>query len=302
MSVTLLQLRAFAATVEHGSFGSAAAELGLTQSAVSHAVASLEREIGGNVLTRRPRVAPTALGKQLLPHAETALRAADAIEAAAKLHGYDASGEVRLGTVRTASYGLIPALLQSWRAAYPSIKVRLFEGDDDELPLWLEAGLLDAAILVDPTEPPNGAVLLGCDRYAVILPKDHPLAEESCVSPSDLIDDPMVLSDSGCAPYVKRIMTQANPQFRPVSVVRDASALLSMVAAGIGVCLLPEIGRAMLPADLVMVRLEPSEERQLFFAGPANRDWIGPVQRLAEFCLEHPLNVPGLSTPHVLAS
>lgn len=283
MSVSLLQLRALVTVVEADGFAAAATELGLTQSAVSHAIASLERELGGSVLTRRPKVLPTALGRQLLPQARSALAAVSAIESHATAHA-QAGGTVRLGVVRTAVFGLIPELLPRWRAAYPEITVQVFEGDDDELPEWLEAGIIDAAVLVNPAQQHPQSVVVAEDEYAAVLPSDHPLAEQAVISPTDLLDDPMVVSDSGCGPYVRRIMRAADAGFRPVSVVRDDGALFGMVAGGVGVCLLPSLGKRMLPAGLVMVRLSPTEPRQLVFSGPLGRDWSPAVSSLAAEC------------------
>ncbi len=294
MSISLMQLRAFVAVADTAGFVSGAELLGISQSAISHTIANFESEIGSELFTRRPRVTTTALGKQILPQARAALAAVDAIESNLSERTASSSGFVRLALARTVSFGLLPELMQLWRSNYPSIRVQIFEGDDDELLSWLETGMVDAAILMNPARIHPSAVVLGTDHYAAVLRRDHPLAEEELISPSDLSDDPMLLSDSGCAPYVDRIMRAANPNFYPKSVVRDAGALLSMVASGVGVCLLPSAGQPMLPSTLVMVPLEPTESRVLVFSGPSNREWLPAVRSLAGVCAEHPVHLPEL--------
>ncbi|ANZ39694.1 hypothetical protein BBK82_30270 [Lentzea guizhouensis] len=79
MTLNFAQLRAFLAVVDEGGFGAAADALGITQSAVSHAVASLERSLGHAVLSRRGRSTPTSFGQELLVHARAAVTASAAI-------------------------------------------------------------------------------------------------------------------------------------------------------------------------------------------------------------------------------
>src|SRR5919198_554175 len=96
MSLNLPQLRAFVAVVDAGGFSAAATDLGLSQSAVSHAVASLERTLAAPLVVRSTPVRTTALGDVILPHARTALAATDAIFDVAARHDATTGGTVRL--------------------------------------------------------------------------------------------------------------------------------------------------------------------------------------------------------------
>ncbi|MFD0349780.1 LysR family transcriptional regulator [Kitasatospora aburaviensis] len=117
--VNLAQLRALIAVADAGGFGVAAAELGISQSAVSHAVAALERALGAPVLLRTSPARPTPLGEQILPHARAAVASAAAVSAIATRHSGGLTGTVRLAAPTTVCQGLLPALLQDWRAAHP---------------------------------------------------------------------------------------------------------------------------------------------------------------------------------------
>ncbi len=107
MTVSIPQLRAFAATVDSGSFTGAAAALGVGQSAVSHAVAGLEREVGGAVVHRGGAVTATPLGERLLAHARSAVASIDALEAV--VTPATARGTVRLAASPRCARGCSPA-------------------------------------------------------------------------------------------------------------------------------------------------------------------------------------------------
>src|SRR5258708_397956 len=136
MALNLAQLRAFLAVVEEGGFGAAADALGISQSAVSHAVAALERTLGFRVLTRQGRPRLTAFGREVLGHARAAVAATVAISDLAAQRGGLPTGTIKIAAPPTVCQGLLPALLTRWKADFPQVEVRVFEGDDDEVAEW----------------------------------------------------------------------------------------------------------------------------------------------------------------------
>ncbi|MFE5869096.1 LysR family transcriptional regulator [Streptomyces roseifaciens] len=285
MTVNLPQLRAFLAVVDAGGFSAAAAELGMSQSAVSHAVASLERELTAPLLVRSTPVRTTALGEQVLPHARVAVSAARSVERIAAEAAGAMTGTVRLAATPTVCQGLIPGLLRHWREDQPRITVRLFEGDSSEVSTWLEDGTADAAVLIDP--PPGPGIRLAVDSYQALLPRDHPLAGEPYVDISDLEDDPFLISPNGCEVRIRTIHSLAGLRFAPTHRVRDLATLISMVQAGIGVTVLSEVSRSLIPPDLVLLPLEPRTSRRLVLTGPRDRPWHPAVRTLAESAVGH---------------
>lgn len=279
-SVNLAQLRALLAVADTGGFGSAALELAVSQSAVSHAVAALERTLGAPVVHRDAPVRPTALGARILPHARAAVVSADAVTTIASRLGRAPAGTVRLAAPQTVCQGLLPDLLKHWSAAHPRIRVRIFEGDDEELSAWLESGTADAAVLVDPQSEPPGSRLLVADAFHAVVRRDHPLAGEPEVDVTDLEDDPFLLSLGGCEPRIREIFRRAGLRFAPVHRIRELGTLIAMVHAGIGVSVVPGLAGAMLPADLVLVPLRRPEHRRLVLSGPASRPWLPAVTAL----------------------
>ncbi|MFJ3382066.1 LysR family transcriptional regulator [Curtobacterium sp. NPDC090217] len=271
MNITLAQLRALVATVDRGSFTLAAATLGIGQSAVSHAVAGLEREVGGQVLRRGGAAAPTPLGERLIGHARSVLASVDALEAVVRPG--TARGTVRLAAVPTVCQGLLPRLRDLWAVTLPDVDVQVYEGDDDEMPEWLEAGTVDAAVLVDPVSVPDGAVVVARDEMAAVIRRDHPLADAVALTLDDLHEDGLVAGGGGCEHQIQRMHEIAGQPFRYAHRVREMSTMFGMIQRGEGVSVVPTLGRVMLPDDLVMVPTTPRLERTLVLSGPSSRPW-----------------------------
>ncbi|MEU7476403.1 LysR family transcriptional regulator [Lentzea sp. NPDC042327] len=283
MTLNFAQLRAFLAVADEGGFGAAADALGITQSAVSHAVASLERSLGHPVLSRRGGTKPTAFGQEVLAHARAAVTASTAITDLAERRRGGVRGTVRLAAPPTVCQGLLPDLLTRWRAEFPQVAVRVFEGEDDEVAEWLAGGTVEAAVLVDP--PPGHGAQVGEDTFHALLRTDHPLAGQSHVSVADLADDPFLLSRGGCERHVRQAHT-GHP-FTPRHRVRELGTLLAMVRAGVGVSLVPGLVASMLPADLVMLPLREPVVRTLVLSGPAGREWHPAVTALVDSVRDH---------------
>ncbi|PRY45077.1 LysR family transcriptional regulator [Umezawaea tangerina] len=278
MALNLAQLRAFLAVVDEGGFGAAADALGLTQSAVSHAVAALERTLGHPVVSRRGPAAPTAFGDEVLAHARAAVAASAAItDLAERRHG-GARGTVRFAAPPTVCQGLLPDLLARWRVELPNVRVRVFEGEDDEVAEWLAGGTVDAAVLVDP--PPGAGVQVCEDAFHALLRTDHPLAGLPEVDVVDLADDPFLLSRGGCERHVRQ--AHAGHPFTPRHRVRELATLLAMVGSGVGVSIVPGLVATMLPPGLVMVPLRYRVVRRLVLSGPAGREWHPAVTALVD--------------------
>ncbi|MGN7192364.1 LysR family transcriptional regulator [Curtobacterium sp. MCBA15_004] len=271
MPVSIPQVRAFVATVDAGSFTSAATALGVGQSAVSHAVAGFEREVGGPVVRRGGAAVPTALGERLLAHARQVLTSVDGLEAVVR--PATARGTVRLAAVPTVCQGLLPRLRELWSVTLPDVDVQVYEGDDDEMAEWLEGGTVDAAVLVDPTPVPEGGVVVARDEMAAVVRRDHPLADTAAMTLDDLHEDGLVAGGGGCEHQIERMHELAGQPFRWAHRVREMSTMFGMIQRGEGVSIVPSLGRVMLPEDLVMLPVAPRYERTLVLSGPSTRAW-----------------------------
>lgn len=280
MGISIQQLRAFVATVDAGSFTGGASALGVGQSAVSHAVAGLEREVGGPVVRRGGAAVVTPLGDRMLAHARSVLASVDALEAVVR--PATARGTVRLAAVPTVCQGLLPRLRELWAVTLPDVDVQVYEGDDDEMPEWLEGGTVDAAVLVDPAPVPDGGVVVARDEMGAVVRRDHPLAASAALTLDDLHEDGLVAGGGGCEHQIQRMHELAGQPFRWAHRVREMSTMFGMIQRGEGVSIVPTLGRVMLPDDLVMLPVEPRYVRTLVLSGPASRPWHPLAQALVD--------------------
>ncbi|MBO9123735.1 MULTISPECIES: LysR family transcriptional regulator [unclassified Rhizobium] len=274
MQFTLRQLEVLVAIIDHRGFSAAAEALGMGQSSVSHSLASLEKLSGGELVRRSSPATMTALGHELVSHARAVIAAARTLEAAMAIdRDTDTPPPVRLAIPPTAARSILPKMMLTWREHAPKIRVELFEGFDDEIRDWLDTGSVDAAILIDPDRPSPGAITIATDGFQAVLRADHPLAGEQEITLDDLLDDPILASAGGCEVHIEQMHRLAGLEFKPAQRIRDLSTLLSMVAAGLGVAIVPSLTASMLPDGLVLVPVFPRVVRALVFTGPDRRPW-----------------------------
>lgn len=211
--MTLTQLEIFSRVAELRGFTLAAQRLGISQSAVSHAMKSLEQELGVELLRRhQSQVELSDIGEQLLLRARAMLGLANTLRQEAA----DARG-MKTGTLRIGSFGptssirLLPKILQRFRQAHPGIEVHIDEGPDRQVIQWLEERRIDVGFVVLPEERFDTFALLE-DQMVALLPRGHQLAAQSALRLKDLCDDPFVLTEAGSAELVSRLFMAARLQ------------------------------------------------------------------------------------------
>ncbi|MGL4319006.1 MAG: LysR family transcriptional regulator [Pseudomonas sp.] len=211
--MTLTQLHIFSVVAELGGFTSAATRLGISQSAVSHAIRALEQELDVELLHRhQARVEPSDIGLRLLQRARAMLGLAETMRQEAA-----ASRGMKLGTLRIGSFGpsasmrLLPVLLQHFRQAYPGIEVLIDEGPDRQVLQWLQERRVDIGFVVLP-EQRFDCVPLFADQLVAVLPAAHPLAQQPSVELAQLCQYPFVLSEAGSAELISNLFLSARLQ------------------------------------------------------------------------------------------
>lgn len=208
--MTLTQLEIFSLVAELRGFTAAATRLGIGQSAVSHAIKSLEQELGVELLRRHQSVVELSdIGQQLLLRARAMLGLANTLRQEAA----DARG-MRRGTLRIGSFGptssmkLLPGILRRYRALHPGIEVHIDEGPDRQVVQWLDERRIDVGFVVLPEERFDTYMLME-DQMVALLPTAHPLAAQASLSLADLCNDPFVLTEAGSSELVTRLFNAA---------------------------------------------------------------------------------------------
>lgn len=239
------RLLTFRAVARQRSFSRAARELALSQPSVSNQIAALEREVGVQLLERRPGgLRLTREGEILLEHADAIAERFElaGTQLAAAATGYRA--RLRIGGFPTALAGLIPAAIDRVRVDHPAMKVVVDEGTGD-LPARVRAGELDMAVAFQDGALPREETpalerrdLLD-ERFMVALAPDHPLAERPEVALADLRDDDWTVAVPDG--LIVRACRAAGFEPNLVSLTHDQLAIRALIARGLAVTLVPEL-------------------------------------------------------------
>jgi DNA-binding transcriptional LysR family regulator len=272
------RLRVLTEVAYRGSFSAAAEALSYTQSAVSQQIATLEAETGMTLLERHPRgVALTAAGQTLVGHAEGILARLETAEASMSAIAGLRGGRLRMASFPTAGATLMPLAIATFRSSYPDVELTLAEGEPEQIVPRLRAGELDLALLFEfagEAPLPRGAtrVELLEDPMYLALPREHPLAEDKQLRLQDLEREAWVQTSqsSPCARHVVRCCHAAGFEPSVSFESDDYQTVQGLVAAGVGVALIPELALSVVREDIVIRALAPGPPvRQVIAATPA---------------------------------
>lgn len=266
--MTLTQLEIFSQVAELRGFTLAAHQLGISQSAVSHAMKLLEQELGVELLRRhQSQVELSDIGEQLLLRARAMLGLANTMRQEAA----DARGMKR-GTLRIGSFGptssikLLPNILQHYRQAHPGIEVHIDEGPDRQVVQWLEERRIDIGFVVLPEERFDTFALIE-DQMVALLPAAHPLATRSELSLKALCADPFILTEAGSSELVSRLFNAARLQPNIRYRCSQLLSTLETVSRGDAITVIAEGSLPDSPhPGYVKIPLSPAVKRQVGLA------------------------------------
>ncbi|HEU0249678.1 MAG TPA: LysR family transcriptional regulator [Solirubrobacteraceae bacterium] len=273
------RLRVLVQVADSGSFSAAAEQLNYTQSAVSQQVATLEAEAGMTLLERHARgVRLTAAGQALYEHAEGILARLEAAEAELEAIAGLRAGRLRMASFPTAGATLMPLAIANFRSLHPDIELTLAEGEPEQIAPRLCAGELDLALLFEFDEPIDGMESLSrvgllADPMYLALPAKHPLANKSDLRLQELRGEAWVQTsrESPCARHVVRCAHAAGFEPNVAFESDDYQTVQGLVAAGVGVALIPELALSVVREDIAIRALSPAPpQRQVFAAAPAD--------------------------------
>lgn len=242
------QLRYFVAVAEEKHFGRAAQRLHMAQPPLSQQIKQLEEQLGTQLLVRTTRkVDLTPAGELLLVRARLLLAEVDKVEQDVRLVGQGASGVLRIGVSGTATYRLMPRIVQAARVDMPGLRLNV-QGEmlTPQMEIALEEERLDVAILRPPVRSGQLSLkFLEQDELVVALPEEHELASRGLLDLADLAGEPFISYPLTSA--VNQIALEAcrkagfSPQI--VQETRETSTMLAFVSAGMGVALVPTTRR-----------------------------------------------------------
>lgn len=244
-AMELRHLRYFVAVAEELHFGRAAARLMIVQPSLSQQIQQLEDELGFPLLKRTKRsVELTDAGKVFLAEAQQILAQVQEAKRAARRANLGEVGRLAIGYISSSTYDLLPMMLRAYRDHFPAVEVVLRELTTQEQVRALEANVIQVGLLRLPINSPLlNAEVVRREPIVSVLPEKHPLAAQERIVVSQLANEPFVLQSRqrGAGYYMQLMKLCLASGFSPnvVQEVTEMHTIVSLVAAGIGVSLVP---------------------------------------------------------------
>ncbi|MFE6762054.1 LysR family transcriptional regulator [Streptomyces sp. NPDC057689] len=269
----LARLRALHAVSVHGSVAGAAAALGYTPSAISQQITKLERETRTTLLERRGRgVALTEEAVHLVAAAQQLLAIVERAETSLEERRGLPTGRLSVGAFPSAARGLLPGALADLDRAHPELDVRMTEVDPHLSVDLVAKGVIDLAVAHDwdiaPLPAPDGVeqAVIGDDLCDLLVPAGHRLAGRDGVRREELARERWICQPPGtvCHDWLVRTLRAAGYEPDIRHQAEENHTQLALLAAGLGVAMIPRLGRGPLPEGVVAVRMDPVPVRRLY--------------------------------------
>lgn len=273
--MSLVKYEIFIKVAEVGSFTRAGQILGLTQSAVSHAILSLEKEFSFNLIHRSKNgVRLTPEGQLLLNAMRQVLQANELLkQEAAKIVGVT-KGTVRIGTFSSISSKWMPNIIQMMEEKYPGIKIELHEGDYFEIEHWLINGEIDCGFLNHTKSNQFDFHPLINDRLLCIVSSESFLFHKEVIDIMEVESEPFIMSSYNGTNDVVMIFEQYGVKPNIRFELYDEAGIISMVEHHLGISILPQLVLKELGNN---VRAIPIKQESYRTIGLATKHQVSPA-------------------------
>lgn len=278
--MTLLMYQILKTVSEQGSFRKAADILGLTPSAISHAIASLENELGFSVLNRsKSGVTLTNSGEHLLPYVNAVLNSDESLQQAiAEFNGLK-QGKVKVGCFSSVCTNWMPDIMHSFKEEYPDISIEVFQGTYDDVVYWIKNGIVDLGFLSlssagdIPIEP------LCKDPLLCVVPRGMKITDGSTfVTIDEMRNHQFVTQRESTDADIQNFLKENSLTIQSRYHVVDDLSTIAMVAHGFGICIMPEMVMNDIPYEVDCYRLKPEAYRIIGIAA-LNPEFLAPAVR-----------------------
>lgn len=236
------KFKIFKKVVEKGGFTKAADDLGMTQSAVSHAVHALEVELGFVLINRsRGKLTLTHEGQMLIDYVYALVAAEDRLLNQINSIKHIETGTIRIGSFTSASSRLLPDILSAFDRAFPDIKIEILEDGYDALKRSLEEGIVDITFLESQYIEPHYYVLpYFKDEIIAVVPSQYKISEEEDFDILRLGEYPFIMPDNDSDTFLHRLFDRYHVKPNLKYKVLLMSTVFSMVEKGLGMSIVPE--------------------------------------------------------------
>lgn len=288
--MNIKKYEAFVRAVELGSLSKASEELGYTQSGISHMMQSLEDEVGFPLMIRTSSgIIPNSEGEMLLPIIRQLLNTNESLEQnIAKIKGADI-GHIRIASFSSVAIYWLPNIISAFQKDYPNVEIQIIEGGADRIDSMMDNHEADMCLYTGGETRPFDWLPLCRDEMLALLPPGHPLTERDAVPIEAFENEQFIMPLAGYDYEVHHVLDRLKhyPHIR-FSACNDY-AIISLVTAGLGVSILPELLLRNYRNDAVAMPMDPPQYRilgmgvpQLKSVSPVTRNFMRYVQDYAK--------------------
>jgi DNA-binding transcriptional LysR family regulator len=256
--MNISHLKTLLTVVEQGNFSQAALHLGISQSAVSRAIAALEAELGVSLLARgRFGAYLTNVGERMIPYVQSLLKAYEQMEAEANREKNLYGGRVRIASFRSVATHVLPELIAEFSERFPQVEVSLVEADPTSVEQALRENQVDIGLMPLPRTSDDFEVWeILQDEFVVLLPPGKQNAPD-VLTWKDLGRYAFILYNyAECTSAVRQHWQHAGQSLKVAYEIKEDSTIVNMVAKGLGAAVLPRLAAMPIPEG-VQVRSLP---------------------------------------------
>ena len=278
--MTLLTYQVFKTVAEQGSFRKAADILGLTPSAISHAVSAMEGELGFTVLNRSKNgVTLTNYGEHLLPYVNAVLNSDESLQQAISEFNGLKRGKVKLGCFSSVCTNWLPDIMRSFQKKYPDMEIEVFQGTYDDVTYWLKNGVVDLGFLSTSSAKDIPIEPLWRDPLLCIVPKGMKKEKDTdYMDIEEIRNHQFVTQRESTDADIQNFLKENSINIQSNYHVVDDLSTVAMVANGFGICLMPQMVMRDIPYEVDCYPVQPYAERVIGLA-TLHPEFLAPAVR-----------------------
>ena len=259
----------FLKIMETGSLSKTAGELGCTQSAITHMMQSLERDMGFTLMVRnKAGVKLTEQGEKLLPLIQEVVDSNNRLKRSAELIKYQKSKNsvIRIGTFKSMAVNWLPKIIKEFQREHKNIEFQLIDGDYDDLGKWVSDSEIDIHFVNMDIGTGLKSIPLCEDRLLAVLPKGHPMAGDRVFPVEEFEKEPVISLIDNTDQDARNILARAGVKPQVKLKTKDEFAMLAMVENGLGICIMPELMLMGRTEKVKVMELMPPASRMIGLA------------------------------------
>ncbi len=240
--MTLLTCKIFETVVQERSFQKASVLLNMTPSAVSHAISSMEKEVGFSLFVRgKQETVLTTHGNLLLPYVRAVLQSEESLqETIASFRGLE-KGTVKLGGFNSVCSMWVPEIVKRFQESFPNIRIEIYQGTYTDLVEWLRNGTIDVCLMSAIDAEGFDYTPLYHDRLLCVVPKGFETKNRGYITFEEMKEQRFVTQWASCDGDTQKVLKDHGLEPSTYCHVVDDMSTIAMVEAGMGICILPEL-------------------------------------------------------------